>query len=439
MSGILLNVAFITLVGCIILIIRKVWGETLHPQVLKGLWILFFLCALCPMSSVDRLGRAVLQEEDKKPHEIYSWHHEEYYNQRATEDMDSMYSLCGTIIWMKAKEIFPIVWAVGCIIILLYKAAGAFIFYYKSRADYKYTLEPEKLKEKGISLSVPVWITENTGPMVLGIRPAVYVPERFLQGDESLFQSMVLHEKEHVVRKHHLLLILINLTGSIYWFLPYVERIFLRALREDMEYRCDYELIRKRAVEAKEYAKHCIAIAQDRGRLCNELLFGERGLKKRVCYIQHNRKKTIISLMSGIMACIMVFVCLMGVAFYYKRDAQGFTRWEVEEAKAALINYVDAQNGRKEGIETYIAEDSPYRDGLSRVEGRDAVFGITYRPDDWSYWHYVRWDSEEEKGKNIYFTMKYEWGGTMYQALGCHMVRKDANSPWKLYGLYTGM
>ncbi|MCM1089777.1 MAG: M56 family metallopeptidase [Butyrivibrio sp.] len=450
MNGILLNMAFVTLVGIVILIIRNVWGEAIHPQVLKCLWILFFICALCPMSSADYLGRAATlhQAEDRKLSEIYSWHHEEYYSSLSTRDMDGMYGLCGTIIGMKIKQIFPIVWAVGFIITLLYKVVGVVIFYYKCRADYKYTLEPNVLEEKGISLSVPVRITENTGPMVLGalglgIRPAIYMPERFLQGDESLFQSIILHEREHIARKHHLLLLLINLVGSVYWFLPYVEKIFFQALREDMEYRCDYELIRKHSVEAREYAKHCVAMAQDMGRLCNALSFGEGKLIRRVRYIQHNRKKAMFSLIAGVAAGVTVLVCAVGTAFYYKRDAQGFTRWEVEAAKETLIHYVDAVNSKdKERIDTWVSEDSRLRrctDYLNGIfKGGEAIYGIIYEPDDWSYYHRIKWVSQENRSNHLFFEMNYHVFGSTDAPVYCEMVRADANSPWKVYDLYTG-
>lgn len=439
MSGILLNVAFVTLVGSIILIIRKIWGEAIHPQVLKGFWILLFICALCPMSSTAPLGRTVTQQvENKKLSEIYSWHHEEHNNRATNESMDNMDRYR---IGRRIKEALPIVWAIGFIAALLYKVIGAAIFYYKSKADYKYTLEPKILEEKGISLSVPVRITENTGPMVLGtmglgIRPAIYVLERFLHGDESLFQSIVLHEREHIARKHHLLLLLMNLIGSIYWFLPYVERIFFRALREDMEYRCDYELIRNRSVEAKEYARHCIAMARDRGRLSNELSFGEGRLVRRVQYIQHNRKKTMHSLISGIAAGITVLVCVAGAAFYYKRDVQGFTRWEVEAAKEALVCYVDASNsGKEEEINAWVVKDSPMWGAIHRPDEKSAVYDITYEPTSWRYYYSKRYMDRRELDKNncICLYTEYEVDGKLYPQWEFILVREDKNSTWKIY------
>ncbi|MCM1327391.1 MAG: hypothetical protein NC094_10435 [Bacteroidales bacterium] len=437
MSGILLNLAFITLAGSIILIVRKIWGETLHPLVLKGLWILFFLCALCPVPYMERLGRTLRHPGREEAPVKYEWSAENAWHfENVTLPGDNM---DGYRLRRKVREAALTVWAVGCIVSLLYRIIGAAIFHHKSRADRKYRLAPEKLREMGISLSVPVEITESAGPMVLGIRPAVYVPESFLQGDESLFRSILLHEQAHITRKHHLILLLMNLTGSLYWFLPYVEGIFFRALREDMEYRCDYEVVAKQGVDAKEYARHCIAMAQGRGRLCSGLSFGKGGLKKRVRHILQNRKSKWAALAACATAGITVLVCFIGAAVYYKRDVQGFTRWEVEDAKEAVVNYVDAYNSkRKEAMDACLTENSPRKEAIDYVtdnlEGGDAVYDITYLPKDWLYYYVVKyWDTQGDDKQNcIYLLAIYESQGKQYY-WAFFLVRKDENSPWKVH------
>ncbi|MCM1186047.1 MAG: hypothetical protein NC251_03190, partial [Lachnoclostridium sp.] len=180
MSGILLNLAFITLAGSILLIVRKIWGETLHPLVLKGLWILFFLCALCPVPYMERLGRTLRHpggEEVPVKYELfhgihasgttwginenpikYQWTPENVWHFGNTDSLpgDNMdrYRLR-----RKVREAALTIWAVGCAVSLLYRIIGAIIFHHKSRADRKYRLTPEKLREMGIPLSVPVEIT----------------------------------------------------------------------------------------------------------------------------------------------------------------------------------------------------------------------------------------------------------------------------------------
>lgn len=243
------------------------------------------------------------------------------------------------------------------------------------------------------------------------------------------------------------MLVLISLAGSAYWFLPYVERIFFRALREDMEYRCDYELIRSRAVEAGEYARHCIAVAKDRGRLCNELPFGEGGLKKRVRHMQQSGKKAWASLLAGAAMGMTAFACAVGIAHYYKRDVQGFTRWEVEDAKEAVVNFVDACNsGNPENVEPWVAESSPawYRGYVyaeNRTRGEYAVYDITYQPDDWYYYHSTKSSDEyatrgvdgRDRSNCIAFVAHFKLGGEIYNWWDFSLVRENKNSRWKLY------
>lgn len=456
MSGILLNILFATLAGSAILAIRKLWGQKLHPRVLKVFWAFFFICALLPMPSADRLWQAAVQQGGEKVDDVkYEWRDGWHFGgghfgrfppdcMYSTELMDNMdrYRLR-----RRLREAALAAWGAGCALSLLYRTAGAGMLRRKSRADCRYGLPPEKLRELGIPLSMPVQITGNAGPMVLGIKPAIYVPERFLSGEEGLLRSIVLHEREHVAQKHHLVLVLISLAGSVYWFLPYVERIFFRALREDMEYRCDYELIRSRAVEAGEYARHCIAVAQDRGRLCNELPFGEGGLKKRVRHMQQSGKKTGASLLAGAAMGMAAFACAAGIAHYYKRDVQGFTRWEVEDAKEAVVNFVDACNSRNpENVEPWVAEGSPawyagYRYAENRTRGEYAVYDITYQPDDWSYYYATK--SEDgiatkarggrDRSNCIYLVAHYMLEGELYDRWDFVLVRENKNSRWKLY------
>lgn len=145
MNGILLNILFATLAGSAILAIRKLWGQKLHPRVLKGFWVFFFICALLPMPSADRLWQAAVQqgggkEDDVKYKYRTGWHFERELPSHSTELMDNMdrYRLR-----RRLREAALAAWGAGCALSLLYRAAGAGMLRRKSKADCRYGLPPK--------------------------------------------------------------------------------------------------------------------------------------------------------------------------------------------------------------------------------------------------------------------------------------------------------
>ncbi|MCM1186046.1 MAG: DUF4829 domain-containing protein, partial [Lachnoclostridium sp.] len=180
------------------------------------------------------------------------------------------------------------------------------------------------------------------------------------------------------------------------------------------------------------------AMAQGRGRLCNGLSFGKGRLNKRVRHILQNRKSKQAALAACTAAGITVLVCLMGAAFYYKRDVQGFTRWEVEDAKEALVNYVDASNsGKEEEINLWVAENSRLRGTIDYLEGGDAVYDITYLPKDWEYQYAIRAMEQSGLDKNncIYLLTNYVLHGKKYTGWFFFIIRENKDSPWKVYDM----
>jgi hypothetical protein len=59
MSEVLWNIIGVTLIGSLILIVRKTNGDKIHPQILTVYWILFFIVSLIPLHMIAKLETVV--------------------------------------------------------------------------------------------------------------------------------------------------------------------------------------------------------------------------------------------------------------------------------------------------------------------------------------------------------------------------------------------
>ncbi len=246
----------LTAVGCVILLIRKVWGRYLYPQVTTILWILFFVVALFPFKVVDH-GMTLL--EYNKPYGELDFSVvkiESGYEERTNIEFETDLMVQYRIKYVVA-EVLNAVWVVGMFAAFSYRLCVHLRLRKTIKQDVLYKLSEDMKQDNDVDLKYSTYITENYGPFVFGLKPAIYMPERILP-DRNRFRNAVLHEQEHIKRKHHLILLLVDIVSIIYWFLPYVDKLFFQALREDMELRCDYELIKRGHVETREYAADLI-------------------------------------------------------------------------------------------------------------------------------------------------------------------------------------
>lgn len=432
MSEALWNIIGVTLTGSMILFVRGKNGDKIHPQILTAYWIVFFVISLLPLHMVARLGSAVGDTNYiSEVTNISGARQNEYSELAAILDNQQNSSILHINEVKNLLAAFCLdIWTVGFLL-------NAAIKILKSvRAG-------NKIKENciGIHSCIPigkrnnsnVMITENTGPLVYGIKPAIYVPKEFIHSD--ILNSILAHEKAHIIRKHHLLLLLIGAASCVYWFLPYYEKVFMKALREDMEYRCDYEAIKNTSINPKEYILHYIIVNGYQSGLKVTLNFSKEQVMKRISRVldfKVDRKKSLC--MSFTLGTAVV-VCIIWITnAYLLPDMNGFTKWEMKQAKETVVNIINAANkGDEQRVLRYIYESGPLSGVTDFTDMQYDLCYIDYFPVTSNYYEKKYREQhrlQENQIIHLEGIFKIENNAMIW---GYTLIFDDTDGIWKLY------
>lgn len=424
------NVCMIIVVGFGILLVRRLFAKKLYPQVLTAFWMMFFICSLVPFGLLGEI-RGKAAERSIVPDGEIAYERGVDHWELLQENAGNI----GIVELVHGAEMLGrgvlVIWGIGVIVLSVghYKAAKALK---KELAEHSQEEFPkEKLKEWNMETGVEVYVTDGIGPMVHGVKSVIYIPRSLL--GESECKNALLHEVTHVQRKHPWLLLLIQVVGILYWLLPFVEKVFLAALREDMEYACDYYVLEKYGVDRKVYAGQCVRIVEKQGQIFPGLSFGKSNLKMRVQFILQEKKSVKLTLL-GMGALYMLLGMLAGGHYlmYGQRDVNGFTKAEVWEAKATLIHLFQTV---KEGgdIKGFLTEAGPYRNvAQSRDSYEYVLYDIAYEPGTYNYYYIRRYfdQHELEQEKCISFTCDMDVDGKK-RSVFFYLVQEEGE--WKLY------
>lgn len=431
MSEVLWNIIGVTLIGCIILLVRKTNGDKIHPQILTVYWIIFFVISLLPLPLVAEIGAAI--EDVNYINEINfisDSRQNEYLELKTVLDNQQNSS-------MLQKESAKNLIAAICLIIWM----AGFILNVTIKMLRTVSIR-KRIKEKCIDIhacipigknNINVLSTEDIGPMVYGIKPTIYVPKEFIAGD--IYNSILMHEKTHIIRKHHLILLLIDIMSCMYWFLPYYEKVFLQALREDMEYRCDYEVIKNKSVNPKEYTLHYAIVNGYQSGLKVSLNFSKEQVMKRVNRILNYKVNTKKSVCMSFIFGIIVFFCIMLITnFYLMPDMNGFTKWEIKQAKEEIINIIDAVNkGDEQRFFSYVYKYGPLSDVTNFSDMQYDLCYINYFPSTSNYYEKKYKEQHQLQEKEIIHLegiLKIERSEMIW---GFTLIFDETDDTWKLY------
>ncbi|MCI8560480.1 MAG: BlaR1 family beta-lactam sensor/signal transducer [Dorea sp.] len=233
------------------------------------------------------------------------------------------------------------------------------------------------LEEMGIHSNIPIYSTAFLkSPIIVGLlRPCIYLPIHLISDhnlshrarpegacitgytngcNESDMRFMLLHELQHY--KHHDAIgsFLMNLTGVVYWFNPFVWYA-LKEMRNDREVACDTSVLKMLEEDDYEnYGNTLINFAEKVSLTPFPFAAGLGGnmkqMKQRIINIASYEKPTFMKSLKGMTAFILTAVLLLGLAPFISTYAADESHYQWN-ASSENISYVDlsAYFGEYEG------------------------------------------------------------------------------------------
>lgn len=449
MKWILIQIICMTIIGTLILLIRKSMGKKLYPWVSTLLWVLFFVSAFLPMNIVKNLQ---VYSEPGPEQYIYKLQAVPWTEPQSIDS--SRVLLAEREIEIQVAQATQNVWLTGVIGVLLYKCILWFVLQGKlKKVDVVFEISGLENRatdgicervldlKKEYSITSKIVVTKDFGPAVYGLKSAIYIPQALCEDAEGL-RTIILHEWMHVKRRHSVMVLLSDVVSALYWFVPYVNFIFISALREDMEHRCDYEVMRRYRVSAKEYAIHYVNAVETKHLASNELAFRKGALKERVDYILKRRGSKTRSIIVSSLALVLLMGSLAGINAYYQMpNKNGHSRAEIEAAMEVVREYAlaheegDAEKIQELRVEKYTPESLEYNVQNTRFELHQLEYddkANAYSKNRWyieqqgmEYLNFIRIDSITTASNSSETHEKMEWGWILH--------RDDEKSPWKIY------
>lgn len=227
----------------------------------------------------------------------------------------------------------------------------------------------ECLSETGINLEIPIYSTAFLkSPVIAGfLKPHIYLPIHTISDyNAASMRFMLLHELQHFKHKDMIINYLINISGILYWFNPFVWYA-LKEMRCEREIACDSSVLQMlQETEYENYGNTLINFAEKISRQSSSFspfpfITGIGGnmkqIKKRILnisnYRKENHRQKIQSRLAYILTIAIFFVLLPILPTY----ASGQERYDFHEEDKA-ITYVDLSSDFNEYKGSFVLYDA---------------------------------------------------------------------------------
>lgn len=148
-------------------------------------------------------------------------------------------------------------------------------------------------------------------PFVIGFYyPCIYLPSAL--GGQDLYY-VLLHERQHIRRKDHVLKAFALIVLCVYWFNPLVWIAFI-FMCKDMETSCDEAVLRKLGDEAKaDYSTTLLNLTVGKEKLSGiTIAFGEGDIKYRIKNILQWKRPVLKWIVISVVVCtIAIILCVV--------------------------------------------------------------------------------------------------------------------------------
>ena len=225
----------------------------------------------------------------------------------------------------------------------------------------------ECLKEMGITLEIPIYSTAFLKcPVIVGfLKPRIYLPIHTISDyNATSMRFMLLHELQHFKHKDIVANYLINISGLLYWFNPFVWYA-LKEIRCEREIACDSSVLQMlQETEYENYGNTLINFAEKISRenfSFSPFVTGIGGnlkqIKKRILnisnYKKESQRKKIQSYLASILIVTIIFVLLPFLPTYASEQE----RYAFHE-KSTNITYMDLSSEFNKYKGSFVLYDS---------------------------------------------------------------------------------
>ena len=345
-----------SILGIIVLILRKTFDKKISPTWKFAMWLLVLISLLVPF-------RFTLESQNS--HEFI-----------ISSGIDKIESVKENLIINESGKIFIYIWLIVMAIIFLYyiitsivmrKRIGKEEVKDKKILDILENCKKQMEVEKDIKLIKQEY---KKVPCIYGLfNTKILVTDDILEKDEQSLNYIFIHELAHFKRHDLVLNKLLILITTIHWFNPIIWFCF-KQVRQDMELKADEMVLNKiKKDEEKEYAKtlvRLLPISQEERQPVKLLCVtdGKKNMERRINMIKLSDKfkeyKTLIGITTLlIVLCVGTFI---------------FTRIKPQEEEATnYVQYFETPNRivyKEKGKDNYYVftgESKDYTDILNEL------------------------------------------------------------------------
>lgn len=230
------------------------------------------------------------------------------------------------------------------------------------------------LSETGINLEIPIYSTAFLkSPVIVGfLKPRIYLPIHTISDyNATSMRFMLLHELQHFKHKDTIINYLINISGILYWFNPFVWYA-LKEMRCEREIACDsFVLQMLQETEYENYGNTLINLAEKISRenfsfspfpFVTGIGGNMKQIKKRILNVSNYRKESHRQKIQSRLAYILIIAVFLLLLPALPTYASGQERYDFHEENKDIA-YVDLSsefNGYKGSFVLYDSDNDAW-------------------------------------------------------------------------------
>lgn len=222
----------------------------------------------------------------------------------------------------------------------------------------------ECLKETGINSEIPIYSTAFLKcPVIVGfLKPRIYLPIHTISDyNATSMRFMLLHELQHFKHKDMIVNYLINISGTLYWFNPFVW-FALKEMRCEREIACDSSVLQMLLeTEYENYGNTLINFAEKISLSSFPFVTGIGGnmkqIKKRILNILNYKKESQRKKVQSCLACILIMAIILVLLPVLPTYASEQERYQFHE-ESKDITYMDLSSKFYEYKGSFVLYDS---------------------------------------------------------------------------------